>query len=100
MLDRVAVRGERAVPELLHVGSELREARGVDLVDAARADGARADELRLAQHPEVLRHRGASDPELAGELADGTGPLDDLLEDRAPGRVGEGGEAVSSVRRH
>jgi len=46
----------------------------------------------VAQDLQVLRHRRPADRQPARDLADRLRPADDTLEDRAPRRIGEGGQ--------
>ena len=82
---------ERAQP--LQPALELGEPVGVELVDPLLRRDARADELRAAQHLEVLRHGGGADGEPAGDLAGGERSAGEHLDDAPAGGIGEGGEA-------
>ena len=66
-----------------------------DAVDAPCSARGVHNEARLLQHLQVLRDRRPRDRHLAGELAHGLGPLGEALEDRAPGRVGQGRQRLS-----
>ena len=63
-LERVQALGPEP-PEVVEPVVDLAERRGVDGVQAARALGTDRGEPAVAQDPQVLRHGGLADPELA-----------------------------------
>jgi hypothetical protein len=72
-----------------------RDPLRVHAVDAARAGGAVDHEPRGLEHLQVLRHRGATDGQLAGDLPDRQRALDEAFEDRPPRGVAERRPSVS-----
>src|ERR671919_2565451 len=84
LLDDGLVGGQRPVPEPLEVGAQRAHPVRVEPVDAAGALGPLGNEPRLLEHPEVLGDGGATDRQLAGELADGARPLGQPLDNRSP----------------
>src|SRR5437763_34825 len=68
---------------------ELLERLAVELIDPALPVGARADEARLAQHPQVLRGAGLAQAEPFDELAHRPGPLPQQLEHLPPVGIGQ-----------
>src|SRR5689334_17615861 len=58
-------------------------------VDAPLRVGPRVDEPRLAQHPQVLRHRGLAERERVYEILHRLFPYPKDVEDPAPIRLGE-----------
>ena len=74
---------------MVEVAAQRGEPIGIHLVDATGPDRTRDDEPGVLQHLEVLRDRGATDRQLAGELADRSRAIGEELEDRLPGRIAE-----------
>ena len=100
MFDGSLISRQRLGPELIELDAKNAHPSGVELVDAPVADRPVYHQPSLFQHLEVLRDRGPADRQLIGKLADGPGTFCQKLEDRAPGRVAEGGPATSSVSLH
>src|SRR5690606_7145586 len=70
------------------------ETTPIERPDARLAFGAHGDEPGLAQHLQVLRHGGRTEVELLDQLSGGPLALGEQFDDAAPGRVGEGKEAL------
>src|SRR4051794_16781079 len=69
---------------------ELEQGFGVEGVEPALAVGADLDQPRLAQHAQVLRDAGLADADGVDELAHGSLPVEQQLEDPLPMRFGDG----------
>src|SRR5205823_6946454 len=80
---------ERLVPEPVEVGAERRDSPRVDAVQPPRPVLPLVHELRLLQHPQVLRDRRPADRELSSELPDGLLAALEELEDGPPGRIAQ-----------
>ena len=72
----------------------LGERRRGELVAAQPSLAALADQARLAKDAEVLGDGGTAGAEVRGELADRAAPGAEAIQERAPGRVGDGAEDV------
>src|SRR3954469_23870922 len=70
------------------------ERRAVDPVDPPATLVAHLDRPDRAQDAQVLRDLGLSEPERAGELADGALTAGEEVEDLPPARLGDGVEGV------
>jgi hypothetical protein len=68
-------------PHLVEVGTEARDAFGVELVKAAGSGAAVENEACVFQHFEVLRNRGAADGKGARQFVDGERTRRELLKD-------------------
>lgn len=82
-------------PEAFHLREpliELGEARRIDAVDAALRVDANRDQLRLAQHSQMLRDGGRAEIEVLHNLPGGELSLRQNLHDLAASRVGKGSE--------
>lgn len=96
--------GERIEPrlpeatELTEPGIDLRQGARVDGIQASRALGAHAREAVVAQHFELLRHRGLGDAELLRDhlhdLARGVLAEGQELQDATPNRITQDVEGV------
>ena len=64
--------GRPEASERSEPGIDLHERLGPDPIDAPLGFDARLHEAGLAQHAEVLGHRGLGHPQLALDLADGS----------------------------
>lgn len=87
-------------PELIELSAKGTHPPWVELVYAAVADGPVYHQPRLLQHLEVLRDGGPADRQLAGKFTDRPRMVRQKLEDRASGRIAEGGPATGSVSLH
>jgi hypothetical protein len=86
-----------SVPEPVEVLAQCRDAFGVELIDPAVADLSVNDQSRLLEHLEVLRDGGSAHWQLARQIHDGTGPIGEAFEDRAPRRIAKGSYPIGSV---
>ena len=95
-------------PKARHgVAPHLREEHldGLDALVVQPVDPPRSlrfldDEPRFLQQAQVTRHRGPADRELVGDLADRPAARTEQLDDRAPVRVAQRLERISSSRVH
>lgn len=70
------------------------EWRGREVVEPLLPAPLLGDELRLAQHPEVLGHGRAAEPEQLDDLAHGTRPAPQRVKDLTAHGIREGGEGI------
>ena len=97
------VTGERVeglTPELVKIFADGVEARGIELVEAAIADGFVGDEVSVFEDFEMLGDSGARDGEGFGERANGQGALGEAGEDGAAGGVAQSVELEMLVSTH
>jgi hypothetical protein len=74
---------------------QLGDALAAQRVHAALAVGGGLDQTRLLEDLEVARHRRLGDAgQHRHQVARGRGALEEAIEQRAPARVGDGGEDV------
>ncbi len=83
---------EHSTPHPLEVLPERIKSSGIGAIEVTRPGPLVSDEMRLAEHREVLRHRGAAHRNFAREVRDGERPVAQQLEDGAPSGVSESRE--------
>jgi hypothetical protein len=75
------------VPQPIDVRAQLAQAPQLDPVDVARSVDVVRHESGPFENLQVLRHRWATDWQTSRDLADGSGTIPQMLEDRPSGRV-------------
>src|SRR4051812_28039931 len=91
-------RGQRPLPELVQVGPQDREPRGIDLVEPSCAVATIVDEPDVLEHLQVLGDGRTADGKLACELSDRPRPVGEPVEDRLARRIPQRRHHVRSVR--
>jgi len=86
------------MPEAIEMRAQRLDALRVDLVDATVSFGPIEHEVGALEYCEVLRDRGPRHGKMPGELAHRHRPAQELLDDRAAGRVAEGVELRMSLK--
>ena len=88
------------IPKFGKMVAEKGQALGIELVDAARAGAAVANEAGLFEHAQVLRNRGTGNWQAGGEFIHGARRRAEHLENGQAGGVAKGGESVLYVSIH
>src|SRR6266850_722878 len=93
---RALERIERSSPELVEVVAKRVEPIGVELVDPVASVAPLAHDARLFEHAQMFGNGGPAHVEVVGELVDAVRLPEQVLEHRAPRRIGHGPERVCS----
>src|SRR5262245_42880236 len=83
-------RSERIPPDLIQVRAERFDAGRIDLINPSGAVGGVEHEMRVLEDAQVLRHGGSAHGQVARQVADGAGTVQQPLENRTSRRVPEG----------